>query len=331
MNSPSPANSPSDPAATPGEDIRFGRSVIAAEAAVLLRLGPLLGASFSGAVEAILACEGRVVVTGMGKAGLIGQKIAATLASTGTPSFFMHPAEALHGDLGMLRREDIVLALSNSGETEEVVRLLPHVRDRLPIVAITRNEHSPLGQAATYLIALGHIEEACPLGLAPSASTTAMLAVGDALALTVERRRGFSDEDFARFHPGGSLGRRFQRVHEVMRRGERVPLVRAETSFVDAVKAFTHARAGAAVVVDDAQRLLGIFTNGDFRRAWTADPAVVGQPVGQHMTSPCKSIADIELVNTALRLMHQMRINELPVVNGDGAVVGLLDIQDIVA
>lgn len=329
---PHAASSASDsPTARAGDDIAFGRSVIQAEADVLSRVPAVLGASFAGAVEAILACEGRVAVTGMGKAGLIGQKIAATLASTGTPAYFLHPSEALHGDLGMLRREDIVLALSNSGETEEVVRLLPHIRDRVPIVAITRDQESALGRSATFLISLGHIEEACPLGLAPSASTTAMLAVGDALALTLERRRGFSPEDFARFHPGGSLGRRFQRVSEVMRRGERVPLVSAETTILEAVKAFTTARAGAAVVVDDVGRLMGIFTNGDFRRRWTSDPAIIGQPVGNHMTAPCKSVAEIELVNSALRLMHQTRINELPVVDTEGRVVGLLDIQDIVA
>lgn len=311
--------------------VEFGASVVLAEAAALQRVAPTLGDAFSGAVRAVLSCTGRVAVTGMGKAGLVGHKISATLASTGTPSFFLHPAEALHGDLGMLRREDLVLALSNSGETEEVVRLLPHIKGMMPIIAITRDDQSPLGRSATYLLALGHIEEACPLGLAPSASTTAMLAMGDALALTVERCRGFSDEDFARFHPGGSLGRRFQKVTEVMRQGERLPVVQAASLVMDAIKAISTARAGAAIVADEQGLLLGILTDGDFRRHWMADAQVGTKPVGSIMTSPCRSVSDRETVSTVLRLMHQMRINEMPVIDDAGRVVGLVDIQDLVA
>lgn len=320
-----------DASKSASDAVNFGRTVIETEAAVLKQVGNKLGPAFAKAVETVLNCQGRVVVTGMGKAGLVGHKIAATLASTGSPAFFLHPAEALHGDLGMVRNGDVLLALSNSGESEEIVRLLPHVRDRLPILAITRDIESPLGAAATHLMELGHIEEACPLGLAPSASTTAMLAIGDALALTVEHRRGFSDEDFARFHPGGSLGRRFQRVAEVMRRDRRLPLVPQGTPVVDTVKAITEAHAGCAIIVDAEQRLLGVFTDGDFRDLWLQDAEVALKPVDEYMTSPCLSVSDQERVKTAQQLMHKKRINALPVVDGDGRVVGLLDIQDIIA
>jgi arabinose-5-phosphate isomerase len=312
------------------DDLAFARSVIAAEAATLENIPPL-GDAFLGAVDALHQCQGHAIVTGMGKAGLIGAKIAATLASTGTPAFSMHPAEAFHGDLGMVSERDLIIVLSNSGASEEIVRILPHVKGRVPIIAITRDDQSPLGKTADHLLALGRIEEACPLGLAPSASTTAMLALGDALALTVQRRRGFTDEDFAKFHPGGSLGRKLQRVSEVMRTDDRLPLIHRESTVIEALERITKARAGLVIVTDAEQKLCGVFTDGDFRRHWMEDAEVGKKPVGEYMTSPCRAISELELVQSALRTMHGTRINQLPVVNADNVVVGLLDIQDVVA
>lgn len=326
---------PAAPETPPAEsvassDLEFGRSVLRSEGEKLLELTSRLGADFLGAVEAILGLKGRVVVTGMGKAGLVGKKIAATLASTGTPSFFLHPADALHGDLGMATGADLLLALSNSGETEEIVRLIPHVIRRIPIAAVTAGRGSTLGRAADWVIEMGDAAEACPLGLAPSVSSTAMLALGDALALTVQRRRGFSDEDFARFHPGGSLGRKFARVSEFMRSGERCPTASADITVFEAIRAITRARAGSLVIAGEEGKLLGIFTDGDFRRHWTRDPEIGPKPIRDFMTAPCLFIRDDARLGDARALMASRKINELPVVDAQGVVMGLLDIQDIV-
>jgi len=303
--------------------------VLRAEGEALLALAGQLGPDFLKAIDVIMGIKGRVVVSGMGKAGLIGRKITATLASTGTPSLFLHPAEALHGDLGMLTMDDALLALSNSGETEEITRLLPHVVRRLPVLAMTRSKNTTLGRQSDVTIELGPLTEACPLGLAPSVSTTAMLALGDAIAFTLERLRGFSDRDFARMHPSGSLGQRFKEVGELMRTGPRCPIVEPTVSVFEAVNAITSARAGSAIVADPDGTLRGIFTDGDFRRRWAADPEVGKKPVASVMTAPCLSARVDELAATARSIMLERHIDELPVIDRNGRVVGLLDLQDL--
>jgi arabinose-5-phosphate isomerase len=270
------------------------------------------------------------VVTGMGKAGLIAQKVSATFASTGTPSIFLHPAEAYHGDLGRVGKEDVVLALSNSGETEEVVRLLPPLRRiGAKIVALTASRQSTLGKNADLVIELGRIDEACPLGLAPSATTTALLALGDALAFCVFEARGFDREKFAFYHPGGDLGRRLLKVSEVMRTGDRNAVVREDTTVTEAVAAITRARAGAVCVIDAAGRLAGIFTDGDLRRALGRDPRLVSGRIADVMTRSPRTIGPDRLADEAARILREKKIDELPVVNERGEPVGMLDIQDL--
>ncbi|MBA3710078.1 MAG: KpsF/GutQ family sugar-phosphate isomerase [Planctomycetes bacterium] len=277
---------------------------------------------------------GRLVVTGVGKAGLIARKLAATFASTGTPSLFIHPAEARHGDLGMIQQTDIVLALSNSGSSEEIVALLPSLKHiGSGLIAIVGRTESPLARHATIALSIGKVVEACPLGLAPSTSTTAMLALGDAIALTVQRERRFTPEQYARFHPGGALGRKLMTCREAMRTGERVAAVQRETSVLDCLRATGKARAGSVQLIDAKGLLLGIFTDGDLRRVLTrtADPAdVLNGPVGAHATCPCRSIRDTDLLQSALHLCAEKKMNELPVVDTDGKLVGLLDLQDLV-
>lgn len=276
---------------------------------------------------------GRLVVTGIGKAGHIGTKLSATFASTGTPSFVLHPAEARHGDLGMVQEQDVVLALSNSGASEEVLALLPSFRHiGVPLVAIVGRTDSPLGGHADIALSIGRVVEACPLGLAPSTSTTAILALGDALALTVQRLRRFTPEQYGRFHPGGALGRKLMTCGEAMRTGERVAAVAPETPVLACMRAIGKARAGSVVLVDDARRLVGICTDGDLRRALSTaeDPAVVLRgPVRAIATCPCRHVRGDDLLQAAMRLAAH-RLNELPVVDGDGRLAGLLDIQDLV-
>lgn len=343
-----------------GGDLEFARQVLRLEAQAIEAVCQRLGESFVRAVDLVLGCSGRMILSGVGKAGIIGRKIAATLASTGTPAFFMHPTDALHGDLGMAAAGDVALLLSYSGQTAEMVQLLPHLKNvGARVIVLSGSADGPLCQPGVYdvLLDIGALDEACPqagggspLGLAPTCSTTAMLAVGDALALTVLRRRGFNGEDYIRFHPAGSLGRKLLSVEEVMRTGSRLPLVSADTPIGEVIGAISRARAGSAPVVDATGRLLGIFTDGDFRRLWlrlasgndSRLPAgqagkrelPVGEgmltPVGQVMTAPCLSILRGRLVGEAMGLMRNKHINELPVVDDGGRVVGLLDVQDIV-
>lgn len=311
-------------------DLEKAREVLRTEAQAILSLAGRLGADFESAVAAIAAGKGHLVVTGMGKAGLVGQKISATFASTGTPSIFLHPAEAYHGDLGRVVREDVVLALSTSGETEEVSRLLPSIRQiGAKIVAVTASRASTLGRNADLVIELGRIEEACPLGLAPSATTTAILALGDALALSVLEARGFDKEKFAFYHPGGDLGRRLLKVADVMRTGDRNPVVTEDTPLPEAIKRITEARAGAVVVVDRSGRLTGIFTDGDFRRKIGQDPALITARISAVMTRSPKTIAPDRLASEALKVLREKKIDELPVVDGKGEPVGMLDVQDL--
>ena len=313
------------------DDIAFGREVIEVEIRALQGVVSRLGGSFVAAVDAIFNCKGRVVVTGMGKAGLVGQKISATLASTGTPSYSLHPVEAVHGDLGRIVGDDVVLALSNSGETE-VVGLLPAVkRIGARIVAITGNAQSALGQHADVVLDMGHIAEACPLGLAPSASTTAMLAVGDALALAVARRRKLDKEQFALYHPGGELGRKLLKVEEVMRGLDLCVCVRADATVTDALERVDRVpgRAGAACVIDETGRLLGIFTDGDLRRRVRRDAAFLKGPMSAVMTRDPKAIRLGSLAQEAANTLKTHRIDELPVVDESGRLRGIIDVQDL--
>jgi len=315
-------------------ELDYAREVIRREAGAVASLETRIGSAFQAAAAQVLSLSGsgRLVVTGMGKAGIIGQKIAATFASTGTPALFMHPAEAVHGDLGMVTAQDVVLAISNSGETEELLRLLPtlkHIRCR--IVALTGSDNSPLGRQADVVLAIGCIEEPCPLRMAPSASTAAMLAMGDALALAVLKARGFTQEDYAKLHPAGALGRKLMKTVEAMRKDERMVKVGPEVTVAQTLALLARPpRNGAAVIVDPAGRLRGVFTHGDFARLVLVSPAKVHDPVGTHMTSPCKFVRGTALVQEAQRLMHESRINALPVVDEDMLVLGLLDIQDLV-
>jgi len=306
------------------------REVLRTEARAILAAADRLGEDFSRAVSLILECRGRLVVTGMGKAGLVGQKISATFASTGTPSLFLHPAEAYHGDLGRVLNEDLVLALSYSGETEEIVRLLPALRQiGARILAATSSRASTLGKNADLVLELGRIEEACPLGLAPSATTAVLLALGDALAFCVLEARGFDKEKFALFHPGGELGRRLMKVCDVMRSGARNPVVSEDTPLPEAITRITGARAGAAAVVDAAGRLSGIFTDGDFRRLMGRDPSRISCRIGEVMTHHPVTIAPDRLASEALRILREKKIDEIPVVNGRGEPIGMLDVQDL--
>jgi arabinose-5-phosphate isomerase len=311
-------------------DLEKAREVLRTEAQAILSLVDRLGADFENAVSAIAGGKGHLVVTGMGKSGLVGQKISATFASTGTPSIFLHPAEAYHGDLGRVLRDDVVLALSTSGETAEVIRLLPLIRQiGARIVAVTATRDSTLGKNSDLVIELGRIEEACPLGLAPSATTTAILALGDALALSVLEARGFDKEKFAFYHPGGDLGRKLMKVSEIMRTGDRNPVVTEETPLPEAIKRITEARAGAVVVVDRAGKLSGIFTDGDFRRKIGREPALITARIGEVMTRSPRTIAPDRLASEALKLLRERKIDELPVVNEKGEPVGMLDVQDL--
>jgi len=314
--------------------LRLSRAaeVIRAEARTIAGLEELLDARFERAVELVLGCRGMVVVTGMGKAGLIGAKISSTLASTGTPSLVLHPAEAGHGDLGRIRSSDVLLALSNSGETAEVKALIgPARRLGASLIAITGRTDSTLAREADCVLDIGRAEEACPLKLAPTASTAAMLALGDALAVVVQQERGFSREDYARFHPGGALGRSLMRVAEVMRRGDQVPLVQSGLSLREAlvVSSRTPGRPGCAVVVDAAGRMAGIFTDGDLRRVLQLGGAPpLDEPIDDVMAREPKHARPQMLVDEAVRILRRHRIDQLPVLDDDGRPIGLIDIQD---
>ncbi|MFL5312822.1 MAG: SIS domain-containing protein [Myxococcales bacterium] len=318
----------------PGADpADYARGVLRAEAAAIEQLCARIDGDFSEAVERILACSGRVVVTGMGKPGFIAQKISATFASTGTPSLFLHPAEALHGDLGRLVPGDLVLALSNSGETEEILRLLPALkRMGAPIIAVTGGQKSALAAAADVVLEIGPVPEACPLGLAPTTSTVALLALGDALAMTVLHRRGFSPEQFAELHPAGALGRRLLRVREVMRTGAANPTVGKDTSLRETAAVMsTVGRPGAASVVDESGKLVGIFTDGDLRRLVQQDDVDFTRSVSAVMGRNPRTIGPDDLAVIAAEILREGQIDQLPVVDPDGRPVGLLDVQDLLS
>ncbi len=311
--------------------IARARQVLAIEADAIRRLIPRIGRSFERSVALVLACKGRVVVTGMGKAGLIGQKVSATLASTGTPSHWVHPAEAIHGDLGRVTREDVLLAFSYSGETEEVTRLLPVIkRIGARLISVTGVLTSTLAKHSDVTLDVQVRKEACTLNLAPTSSTTAMLAMGDALAVVVAERKGFKPSDFALLHPGGALGRRLLlRVADLMRTGATHPVVRESANVKDVLLRITRARAGSASVVDGRGRLAGIFTDGDLRRHLKSGEDLLQRRVGELMTRKPKTVAAERLAAEGLQLLREYHIDELVVVDGRGRPVGLLDVQDL--
>ena len=319
------------PEAATEADLEHAREVLRHEAAAIQSLVARIDAAhFGQAVELVLRCPGRVVITGMGKAWLIGQKISATLASTGTPSFPLHAGEALHGDLGRACPGDVAVVISNSGRTRECVELLDPLKKRgVKVIAITGDAASPLARDADVVLDIGNLDEACPLKLAPSTTTTAILALGDALALTVLRCRGFGPADYAQFHPAGSLGRNLLKVEEVMRKGERNPVARAEDSVRDALFRITAAKAGAVSIVDASGRLVGVFTDGDLRRHLLRGGDLEAHAVGELMTRSPSSIQVGKLASEAAHLLQTRRIDELPVIDAEGRPVGIVDIQDV--
>jgi arabinose-5-phosphate isomerase len=314
----------------------FARQVIESEAAAVKGLVEKVGASFEAAVAAVLACRASVLCSGVGKAGIIARKLSATFSSTGTPSHFLNPAEALHGDVGSIRHGDLVLVLSYSGESEEVLRLLSVVKKLdHPVIAMTRSAANSLARHADVVLELGDIAEACPLGLAPSATTTAMLALGDALALTVMHERRFTAADFAVFHPAGQLGRKLIKVREAMtfRMGENLPVASEKLSIKQVLVAVSRIkrRSGAVVLVDESGRMTGILADSDVRRLLTDhDPSVLERPASELMTRNPKKIRGDALASEVMAIMKQHRIDEIPVVDEDNRPIGLIDVQDLV-
>ena len=316
----------------PKRALGLGRDVLATEAAAIRALSDRLGAPFLAAVRTLFDCPGRVVVIGIGKSGHIARKVAATFASTGTPAFFVHAAEAGHGDLGMITADDVVLLLSNSGETDELVSLVPHLkRQGARLIALTGNENSSLALAADVHLDASVDTEACPLGLAPSASTTAALALGDALALTLLDARGFSVEDFARSHPGGSLGRKlFTHVRDVMRSGPDVPSVSVTASLADAVVEMSGKGMGMTAIVDVDGKVAGIFTDGDLRRALSRARELASEPIAALMTPKPRTIAPDRLAIDCIEIMETVpKISALLVVDEDGKLIGALHLHDL--
>lgn len=310
--------------------LQIARQVLETEADAIRGLIPQLTDAFVRAVDLLHACQGRVIVTGMGKSGIISHKIAATLSSTGTSAFFLHPAEAIHGDLGAVRREDVVLALSHSGETAELVRLVEAIRRiGATLIVMSGNPASTLGQAADVSLSCHVAEEACPLNLAPSASTTASLALGDALALALSKRKGFRAEDFANLHPGGRLGKKLMRVESLMHAGAALPSVHPETRMPDVIHEITDKRLGMTCVVDAHGVLLGLVTDGDLRRHLTAGPAMLEQTAGDIMTAKPVTIDRDTLAVEALRLMEERKITSVIVVDTTSRAEGVVHLHDL--
>jgi arabinose-5-phosphate isomerase len=317
-------------------DIEYAAQVIEAEAKGVAKMAEIVDARFSAAAQMIHSCSGSVIVTGMGKAGIIGQKISSTMASTGTPSHFLHPAEAVHGDAGRLRKNDIVLALSYGGETDEILRFMNIVKQLgIKLIAITGNGNSRLAKYSDIVLCMGKLEEACPLGVAPSVTTTCMLAIGDALALTVMKAREFSVEDYARFHPAGSLGAKLITVEQSMmfQPNEKLPIANESDTVREMLKKNSDVkRHGAVMIVDTAGKLTGIITDADLRRLMAKN----GQDIftcktKDIMTPNCKRIKASALAAEAMAIFHKHRIDDLPVVDDADKPVGMIDVQDIVS
>jgi len=310
--------------------LELARKVLETEATAIRNLVERLDGEFEAAVDLVVDCDGRVVWTGMGKSGIICRKLAATMSSTGTPSLFLHPAEAIHGDLGMVTESDLVVAISNSGTTDEILRLLEILRRQgVKLVAMSSHPDSPLAKAADIHLDLGVRNEACPLNLAPTASTTASLALGDALALTVAVRKGFKEEDFARFHPGGKLGKKFLKVKDCMHSGDEMPVVRADTAMKDVIYEMSRKGLGLATVLDGDGSLLGLITDGDLRRLMERDPDPLSRLAEEVMHKGGVCISADELATAALKKLEEKRITSLMVCDGDGAVAGVLHVHDL--
>ncbi|MBI1367670.1 MAG: KpsF/GutQ family sugar-phosphate isomerase [Planctomycetes bacterium] len=319
------------------ESLAFAAGVLRAEAEAVTNVIAHLGQDFDKAVERLAACTGTVIVSGMGKSGIIAQKISATLASTGTPSHYLHPSEAMHGDLGRIRADDLVILLSYSGATDEVLGLAAVIRqDKVPVIALCARPDSHLARISDLALCVGDVTEACPHNLAPTASTTAMLALGDALALAVSQRRHFSVDDFRKRHPGGLLGRQMLPITDVLRfrAGDNLPLIhedRTVAQVLDEAARYPR-RAGAVMLVDDAGRLSGLFTDADLRRLIIEHGTDgMARPIDAVMTRSPRSLTDDQLVRDAVQLMRELRVDEIPVVDAAGKPVGLIDVQDLVA
>ena len=311
-------------------DLALARRVLETEAAAILALVSRLDARFDRAVDLLKCCRGRVILTGMGKSGIICHKIAATLSSTGTPSFFLHPAEATHGDLGKLQSDDVVVALSYSGETDEILRLLETIRTLgAKLIAITGAPRSTLAQAADVSLDCSVIEEACPLNLVPTASTTAALALGDALAMTLLVEKGFRQEDFASLHPGGKIGKRLMRVESLMHAGTQCPVVAADTRMRDVIYEMSRKGLGMTCVVDAAETLLGIITDGDLRRHMDKAPGLLELTAGHVMTRDPVTIPPTTLAAEALTIMEQRKITSIVVDAGGRRIAGVVHLHDL--
>src|SRR5512147_1258724 len=314
-----------------GGSLDEGKRVLAIEARAIQSLIDRLDGGFAKAVDLLFTCKGKVVVSGMGKSGLIGQKIAATMASTGTPAFFLHPAEGIHGDLGMLGRQDVLIAISNSGETQEILQLLPYVeRMGIKVVAMTGRLTSTLSKHCDVVLDVSVEEEACPMGLAPTASTTATLALGDALAVALLQKRGFKEEDFARFHPGGTLGRRLLvKVRDVMHAGPEVPIVQQSVGGMAAMLEMTAKKLGMTIVVDQDGALLGVITDGDLRRFIQRGTDLVSATAGALATHDPKTIGPDDLAAKAVEMMERFSITTLVVTEGDREIRGVVHLHDL--
>lgn len=311
--------------------LELARQVLRIEADAVLALSSRIDGAFLQALALILNCRGRVIVSGMGKSGHIGRKIASTLASTGTPAFFVHPAEASHGDLGMITEDDVVIGISNSGESAELLNIVPSIkRQGAKLIAMTGNAKSTLARDADAHLDAAVAHEACPLNLAPTASTTAALALGDALAVALLDARGFGAEDFARSHPGGSLGRRLlTRMRDVMRTGEAIPVIAPEASIAEAIREITRGTIGMAVVISPERKVLGIFTDGDLRRAVLKHPDLSLLAVRDVMTANPRVMSPDKLAAEAVEMMEKYKINQIPVVDEAGSLIGALNMHDL--
>ncbi|MDA2931508.1 KpsF/GutQ family sugar-phosphate isomerase [Acidobacteria bacterium AH-259-O06] len=307
------------------------RKVLQIEAEAIASLIPRLAESFDRALELLANCQGRVVLTGMGKSGIICRKIAATLSSTGTPSLFLHPAEAIHGDLGMLTSGDVVLGLSNSGETEEIVKLLGTIkRLGIPLISMLGNTDSTIARSSDLVLDVGVNQEACPFGLAPTASTTAALALGDALAIALCEEKGFRVDDFARLHPGGRLGKRLAKVGELMHRGDQIPKVSMETRMDEVIYEMSRKGLGITSVVEDDDRLVGVISDGDLRRLLQRErEEVLSRTAGQCMTKHPVTISQDDLATSSLYLMEQRKITSLMVTDASGKIIGVVHLHDL--
>jgi arabinose-5-phosphate isomerase len=311
-------------------DLSLARKVLQTEAAAVTALAERLDERFLKAAMLVADCKGRVIMTGMGKSGIVCRKIAATLSSTGTPALFLHPAEALHGDLGVIRGEDVVIALSYSGENEELVRILePLKRLGIKMIAMTGNDRSTLAQAADVALDCRVSEEACPMNLVPTASTTAMLALGDALAMTVLVQKGFQPDDFANLHPGGKLGKKLMRVEQFMAQGDKVPLVKRDTAMADVVYEMSRKGLGMTCVVDDDRALLGIITDGDIRRKMASSTNVLSLVAGDVMTLRPVVIDRTTLAAEALNILETRKITSIVVIDGQRRVEGVVHLHDL--